>query len=467
MSHTNNDKNKAKKSLYKTIKKMVPAIFTAMTATILGFIALSTSPVPMIQDFGKMLTVGMIISFLLALFFLLPILFVRDHFFTPKTKDKINKSKKAKRIIVIDRFLEWFTQKTIAFRWGIIILAFVAAAFGIMVDLDADVETDVVTFMPQDSQELADIHKLRDILGTTDQVSLVYQGEDILNDESFVWVDKMSESLPEEFPDVVVETKSITGILKQMNENELPSGTEIREQIDEMPKGQSKLFINEDYSKGVITVGIKHLEATDLEEFLDDLNLYLNENKLDFLDTTITGKSVLDVEMIDGLAGGRYQMTLLGAAFVFLGLLLLYRHPVKAFIPLLPILLIVGWSGMMMHFLGLSYTPLTATLGALIIGIGTEFTILIMERYFEEREKGHAKVNAMKITNTTIGKAIFATALANIGGFSALVASDFVILSDFGLMTLINISLALLSTIVVLPSILIILDRFVKIKQTT
>src|SRR5699024_7640751 len=118
----NNDKNKAKKSLYKTIKKMVPAIFTAMTATILGFIALSTSPVPMIQDFGKMLTVGMIISFLLALFFLLPILFVRDHFFTPKTKDKINKSKKAKRIIVIDRFLEWFTQKTIAFRWGIIIL---------------------------------------------------------------------------------------------------------------------------------------------------------------------------------------------------------------------------------------------------------------------------------------------------------------------------------------------------------
>lgn len=467
MNQTNNDKNKAKKSLYKTVKTMVPAIFTAMTATVLGFIALSTSPVPMIQDFGKMLTVGMIISFLLALFFLLPILFTRDYFFTPKAKDKINKPKKSKRMVVINRFLEWLTEKTIAFRWVIIIIAFVAATFGIMVDLDADVETDVETFMPQDSQELADIHKLRDILGTTDQVSLVYQGEDVLNDDSFVWVDKMSESLPEEFPDVVVETKSITGILKKVNDNELLSGSDIREQVEDMPEGQSKLFISEDHSKGVITVGIKHLEATDLEGFLDDLNLYLNENKLDSLDTTITGKSVLDVEMIDGLAGGRYQMTMLGAAFVFLGLLLLYRHPVKAFIPLLPILLIVGWSGLMMHFLGLSYTPLTATLGALIIGIGTEFTILIMERYFEEREKGNAKVKAMTITNTTIGKAIFATALANIGGFSALVASDFVILSDFGLMTLINISLALFSTIIVLPSILIVLDRYVKIKQTT
>lgn len=467
MNQTNKDKNKAKKSLYKTVKTMVPAIFTAMTATVLGFIALSTSPVPMIQDFGKMLTVGMIISFLLALFFLLPILFTRDYFFTSKGRIRNKKPKESKRMVVINRFLEWLTEKTIAFRWVIIIVAFVAATYGIMVDLDADVETDVETFMPQDSQELANIHKLRDILGSTDQVSLVYQGEDIISKESVVWVDKMSESLPEEFPDVVVETKSITGILKQMNDNELPSGSDIREQIEEMPKDQSKLFISEDHSKGVITVGIKHLEATDLEVFLDDLNLYLNENKLDSLDTTITGKSVLDVEMIDGLAGGRYQMTMLGAAFVFLGLLLLYRHPVKAFIPLLPILLIVGWSGLMMHFLGLSYTPLTATLGALIIGIGTEFTILIMERYFEEREKGNAKVKAMTITNTTIGKAIFATALANIGGFSALVASDFVILSDFGLMTLINISLALFSTIIVLPSILIVLDRYVKIKQTT
>src|SRR5690606_21481199 len=117
---------------------------------------------------------------------------------------------------------------------------------------------------------------------------------------------------------------------------------------------------------------IKHLEASDLEKFLGDLELYLNDHDIASLDTTITGKSVLDVEMIDGLAGGRYQMTLLGAAFVFLGLLLLYRHPVKAFIPLLPILLIVGWSGAIMYFLGINYTPLTATLGALIIGIGTE-----------------------------------------------------------------------------------------------
>ena len=38
--------------------------------------------------------------------------------------------------------------------------------------------------------------------------------------------------------------------------------------------------------------------------------------------------------------------------------------------------------------------------------------------------------------------------------------SDFVILRDFGLMTVVNISLALLSTFVLLPPILYLMDRF-------
>src|SRR5699024_7654494 len=114
--------------------------------------------------------------------------------------------------------------------------------------------------------------------------------------------------------------------------------------------------------------------------FISDLGVYLDENKAKAIDTTITGKAVLDVEMIQGLTTGRYQMTLLGMGLVFFSLLLIYRHPVKAVLPLLPIVFIVGWSGLVMYLLDISYTPLTATLGALIIGIGTEFTVLLMER---------------------------------------------------------------------------------------
>lgn len=454
--------DRAKKSLKQTVVKMLPAVLTALAATALGFIALYTSPVPMIQDFGKMLTVGMIVSFFVGVLILIPILFTRDYFFMKDSK--VRNKKASTKVSPFERFLDFFTKKLVSIRWIILLIALITAGLGIWVDLDAGVETDVETFMPQDSQELSDIHKLRDILGTTDQVSIVYEGDNILDQAVLEWVDSIAESLDDEFEEAVVDTKSIASVLKQMNKGDLPSGPDLEEQLKDLPDDQRKLFINNEETKGVITVGIKHLEAEPLEEFIDSLNDYLSKESLPTLETTVTGKSVLDVEMISALTTGRYKMTLLGMALVFFGLLAIYRHPVKAFIPLLPIIFIVGWSGAAMYLLGIKYTPLTATLGALIIGIGTEFTILMMERFYEERKNGHGSVEAIRITNKKLGKAIFASAITTVGGFSALLISDFVILSNFGLMTLINILLALFSSIVVMPAILIILDRFVKIK---
>ena len=450
-------------STFKTITKMVPAVLTALVATALGFIALYSSPVPMIQDFGKMLTVGMVVSFLIGLFLLIPVLYVRDQFFAPGTKIK---TKEVAELGKFEKALNFITKKMLKLKWLVVILVVVTAALGVWVDLDAQAETDVETFMPQENIALQDIHKLRDVLGTTDQVTIVYEGKNVLEQESLVWVDQITDTLPNQFPDVIVETKSITTILKKTNEDTLPSAKEVVESVNNLPKNQLKLIVNEERSKGVITVGIKHLNANELKIFLQNLEGYLDQHQIENISTTITGKSVLDVEMVSALTSGRYKMTLLGMLYVFIGLLVIYRHPIKAFIPLLPILFIVGWSGGIMYLLGIKYTPLTATLGALIIGIGTEFTILIMERFFEEREKGKSIIEAILIANQKIGKAILVSALTTIGGFSALLASDFVILSNFGMLTLINIFLALFSTLIVMPVILVFLGSFVKIKAT-
>ena len=452
----------AHKSLYRTVTKMVPAVLTALIATSLGFISLYTSPVPMIQDFGKMLTIGMIISFIVGVFILIPLLFTRDSFFSNEAS--IKRSKKTGKSSRFENLLDVITKKVVALRWWIIVIATITAGFGIWVDLDAKAETDVETFMPQDTQVLKDIQKLRGIVGTTDQVSIVFEGKDILSPSSLNWVDATTNDIGKEFSQVVVKSNSITEVFKKLNDGEIPTESGLKELMEDIPDQQQKLLINESGTKGVITVGIKHLEAEPLKNFIDDLNHYLNDNQPANMETMVTGKSVLDVEMVSGLTTGRYKMTLLGMALVFLGLLTVYRHPIKALIPLLPITLIIGWSGAVMYFAEISYTPLTATLGALIIGIGTEFTILIMERFYEERENGNSGIDAIRIANQKTGKSIFASAITTIGGFSALLVSDFVILSNFGMMTLINISLALFSTIVVMPAVLIILDRFVKTK---
>jgi len=46
----------------------------------------------------------------------------------------------------------------------------------------------------------------------------------------------------------------------------------------------------------------------------------------------------------------------------------------------------------------------TATLGALIIGIGTEFTVLVMERFYEERKKGYQGMEAIQTTSQSCSK---------------------------------------------------------------
>lgn len=158
-------------------------------------------------------------------------------------------------------------------------------------------------------------------------------------------------------------------------------------------------------------------------------------------------------------------MTLLGLGLVFMALLLIYRNLVKAILPIIPVILIIGISSGVMYLTGIKFTPITATLGALILGMGTEMTVMLMERYVEERHAGLAKTEAMVVSVTMIGKAIVASGLTTVGGFSVLLFSNFVILKDFGFMTVINISLALLSTFIILPPLIVLVDRAI-VKKT-
>ena len=179
----------------------------------------------------------------------------------------------------------------------------------------------------------------------------------------------------------------------------------------------------------------------------------------------ITGKSVLDVEMVNGLTSGRINMTLLGLGLVFMALLLIYRNLVKAILPIIPVVLIIGISSGIMYLTGIKFTPITATLGALVLGMGTEMTVMLMERYIEERQSGLAKIDAMVVSVTMIGKAIVASGLTTVGGFAVLFFSNFMILKDFGFMTVINISLALASTFIILPPLIVLVDQVI-IKKT-
>ncbi|HHX78469.1 MAG TPA: MMPL family transporter, partial [Acholeplasmataceae bacterium] len=91
--------NNEKQALAITIKKMVPAVLIAMIATALGLLSLYRSKVPMVRDFGTMLTIGILISFIISILIFIPFLFIRDKHF-PKEEIKKEKIDKPNKFII-------------------------------------------------------------------------------------------------------------------------------------------------------------------------------------------------------------------------------------------------------------------------------------------------------------------------------------------------------------------------------
>ena len=71
------------------------------------------------------------------------------------------------------------------------------------------------------------------------------------------------------------------------------------------------------------------------------------------------------------------------------------RGPRRALVPLVPIVLASGWSALVLFAVGVPLNPMSVTLGALVIAISTEFSVLLSERYRQERAAGHDAIEAL------------------------------------------------------------------------
>lgn len=451
-------------SVRETTRKIGKAIAVAVIATVLGFVSLYASPVPMIQDFGKMLTLGVIISFLGSIFLLLPILHIGSQNVV-KPKKLVSESAITHRESrKMDRLLSSTTRWMIRFGFPVLLLFVILAGTGFMVDRHIGVETDIESFMPQDLAALEDIRIIRDAIGTTDQIVVYIEADNVLSEKNLSWIKEKSQILINQHPDEIVNVKSVDTLLVLLNGLNNLSYENAMLQLNDLPETQRKMFVNESNTETVMLINTLHLSTNENKELIESLKEELGGSSMEVV---ITGKSVLDVEMVEGLTTGRINMTLLGLGLVFLALLIIYRNFAKAIIPIIPVVLIIGISSGVMYLMGIRFTPITATLGALVLGMGTEMTVMLMERYIEERNAGLAKIEAMVVSVSMIGKAIVASGLTTVGGFAVLMFSSFIILKDFGFMTVVNILLALASTFIVLPPLIVLVDRFIVKKTKT
>ncbi len=137
----------------------------------------------------------------------------------------------------------------------------------------------------------------------------------------------------------------------------------------------------------------------------------------------------------------RLETLLVGLAAVALVLMAAFRGDMRrALVPLAPIFLATGWSALVLFIVRVPLNPMSVTLGALVIAISTEFSVLISERYRAERLAGYDTVEALRRSYHRTGAAVAASGVTAIAGFGVLALSDIRMLRDFGLVTLIDLT---------------------------
>jgi uncharacterized protein len=140
-------------------------------------------------------------------------------------------------------------------------------------------------------------------------------------------------------------------------------------------------------------------------------------------------------------------------------LLAAFRRFERALVPIVPIVLATGWSALLVYATRVPLNPLSATLGALVIAISTEFSVLLSERFRQERGAGHELAAALARTYRSTGRAVLVSGVTAIAGFGVLALSDIRMLRDFGIVTLVDLTVSLLGVLAVLPSVLVLSDR--------
>jgi hydrophobe/amphiphile efflux-3 (HAE3) family protein len=347
----------------------------------------------------------------------------------------------------------------------ILLIVALIAVIGFQIDPIIPIDANQNDFVPSNMPALIQMNQVTRILGSTTTADFYVQGARVTDLDTLQWIKTFQDYELSHHSEITSATSIVTYIMAY-NGGVMPqTQSQVNAALDKMPSSVKDQYLSGSM-RGVIAFGMTNLQIPQEEDLKNVM-----EKDITFLQPppgiTVqpTGSFEVFTGLISGLTSSKDEMTYLGFALIFIFLALVYRH-VHAVSPMIPIVFIVGWNSVMMYILGLSYTPLTATLGSMTIGVAAEYTILVMERYSEEEERLHDHIAAIQESVKRIGTAITVSGLATFFGFSALCLSSFPITSNFGISTLIAVGFSLCGAIFIMPAVLSLMGQFTEWLET-
>ncbi|MDQ6816694.1 MAG: MMPL family transporter, partial [Actinomycetota bacterium] len=432
-----------------------PTIATAALATATGFLVLLLSPVPMVRDFGVLLVLG--IAFALACALTVGtaamvlvargggVLAASSRGAAEILRDALQPLAaglpRASPAGLIGRVrgglasVARFPMRSAAAPQMVLAVGAAFAVLGWIADTQTSVQSDVTKLVPANMPALHDLRTLERVTGVSGEIDVVVRARDVATPQTIGWMIRYEDDLFAHYGYLESRGCSRSTLCPALSLPDLFSAggssgaaahltqASIGSLLGAVPPYFSQAVITSDRRVAALAFGIRLMPLTSQQRVIDYMRSQLHPPP--GVSAQLAGLPVLAAQADAALSSsGRRVLSLLtGLVAVALVLALALRGLRRALIPLVPIVLATGWSALIVYLTGIPLNPMSATLGALVIAISTEFSVLLAERYRQERRRGFEAATALLRAYRRTGAPVIASGLTAIAGFGVLMLS--------------------------------------------
>lgn len=456
--------NDRRASLLATVEGLAwPCLLTTATSAV-GFLALVSSRVAPLRQFGVATAIGLITTYLCSML-LLPVLLSLLKYPRARTQQFPAAPRLGKALA---RFAGWASQR-LAMSLATTGLLFGASVAAVS---QMELDSDFVRYLDEDHRLRSDLDVLQRTLGGVDMMEVIVDGHEpgyFKREAGLKALDRLVRDLRqlEDVSDILALSDYLrlaSSLMRGGTANTtgpLPTRPEEIAQLELVDPTTFAFFAREDMSQVRLTIQIPSMSS---EEVLDLVEITKQTAVLSLQGTPvtveITGLPALFAQIVHNLIADAYSSFAIATLLIFIAMWIGLGSPILAVVTMVPNLLTVGLTFGTMALLGMSFDTNSAFVACLGIGIAVDDTIHIASRYQRAREEGSpTPTAAAQYALTHAGYPVVLTSILLVLGFSVLCLSSFKPTFQVGLMSAILVGYALVLDLVLLPTLLITADR--------
>jgi predicted RND superfamily exporter protein len=464
-------------------KMFWPIIYTVLT-TVCAFLSLIFSGIKPIIDFGWMMTLGLITSFIIT-FTLLPTLL---NFMSNNNKIKVKQDSESK-------ITSFFGKISINNKGSIFIITALVIVLSVVGISRLKVENSFINYFNKNTEIYKGMKLIDEKLGGTTPLEVILKfpnrveveiteedefedwgDEEKLDDEKYWFtkdkVDKIQavHNYLDNLTAVgkVLSFSSIVEVATQLNNNKALGTLEMGVLYSKIPESIKRDIIDPYISikDNEARISLRIIDSQDglrRNDLINQINYDLeNKLKLNKDEFKLAGVLILFNNLLQSL----FKSQILTLGLVMIGIfsmfIILFRNIKLSLIGVVPNFIAAFFILGIIGLLGIPLDMMTITIAAITIGIAVDNSIHYIYRFKEEFLKTKDYNKTLKICHSTVGVAILNTSITIVFGFSILVFSKFIPTIYFGVFTGIAMLLAMISVLTLLPSLILISKPFGK-----